>query len=143
MRHAEEGYPKEVCGFILGVLDDPGKEVVRRVTNIADREHGRDPEIFPRDARTSYRMDPLELRDIEEDADRKGLQILAVYHSHPDHEAYFSEVDRRDALLGGEPPWPGRYIVVSVRVGRAVETQAYEWDSEKRDFVNVGRLSSK
>ena len=41
--------------------------------------------------------------------------MAVIYHSHVDAGAYFSETDRRQALVGGEPAYPGAvYVVTSV-----------------------------
>ena len=49
--------------------------------------------------------------------------------------AYFSETDRGQALIKGEPAYPGAvYVVLSV-VGRDVKAvAAYRWNAESRVF---------
>ena len=91
--HAEEGYPDEVCGIVLGKAGDPTTHLVRRCSNLANQHHHEDPVRFPRDARTAYVMDPQDLLRIQREADVKGLDFLVIYHSHTDHEAYFSKTD--------------------------------------------------
>ena len=61
-----------------------------------------------------------------------------IYHSHIDAGAYFSETDRRNALVDGQPAYPGTtYIVVEVREGRAGDVRAFRWDEARRDFQEV------
>jgi [CysO sulfur-carrier protein]-S-L-cysteine hydrolase len=65
-----------------------------------------------------------------------------LYHSHPDHDAYFSAMDRERALWPGqeppEPLWPGvAYLVVSVRKGRACQARYHVWDDAAKEFVEV------
>jgi proteasome lid subunit RPN8/RPN11 len=44
--------------------------------------------------------------------------VAVIYHSHVDAGAYFSETDRRQALVGGEPAYPNAvYVVTSVVAG--------------------------
>ena len=83
--HAVETYPEECCGVILG--GDGGDEV-HRLVNIQNRLHATDPETFPRDARIAYTMDRKELDTVLEQGERRGMSLKAVYHSHPDHDAY-------------------------------------------------------
>jgi proteasome lid subunit RPN8/RPN11 len=135
-RLAEDGYPKEICGLIIGLPDDPATWQVRPVANIADAEPQMDPAGVLRDARTAYMMDPLEELAILRELDARGVDLVMIYHSHPDHDAYFSAMDRERALLGaGEPFWPGvTYLVVSVRAGRAEHACAFWWDADAGAF---------
>jgi proteasome lid subunit RPN8/RPN11 len=81
-------------------------------------------------------MDPLEQLRVLREADDRGWEALAFYHSHPDHAAYFSAMDRERALMAdGEPLWPGaNYLVVSVMGGRVCGTACYRWDAAHREF---------
>jgi len=139
VRQAEAGYPEEICGMIVGQRGAPETYRVRQVTNVANREPQEDPSGVPRDARTAYKMDPLEqLRTLRE-VDEHGWEVAAFYHSHPDHDAYFSRMDRERALApDGEPIWPGAtYLVVSVMGGRAWGAASYRWDPRQREFIEI------
>ena len=48
--HALDAYPEECCGVILS---RGGGEEVRRLENIQNTLHEKDPETYPRDARTA------------------------------------------------------------------------------------------
>jgi proteasome lid subunit RPN8/RPN11 len=39
--HAEEGYPDEVCGIVIGKAGDPKTNAVRRCLNVANTYHQR------------------------------------------------------------------------------------------------------
>lgn len=134
--HACATYPEECCGF---VLTDGETETVRRVTNLQNRMQEVDPANFPRDAKTAYFMDPKELLAVQREVDDGNWQIKAVYHSHPNHDAYFSAEDKKQALFDDEPMYPGAvYLVLSIYGGQIRSTRAFEWDDEERDFVEVG-----
>ena len=137
VRQAEAGYPEEICGMVIGKPGAPDTYRVRQVTNIANREPQEDPSGLPRDARTAYKMDPLEQLRLLREADEHGWEVVLFYHSHPDHAAYFSRMDRERALTpGGEPLWPGAvHLVVSVFSGRARDAACYTWDLGRRDFA--------
>jgi len=139
VRQAEAGYPEEICGIVIGLRSVPETYHVRQVRNIANHEHQRDPTGFERDARTAYRMDDLEVLGVLREADEAGWDLLTFYHSHPDHDAYFSLMDRDRALrTDREPLWPGAtYLVISVRSGRAMDARYYTWDDARKDFVEV------
>jgi len=134
--HAEDGYPDEVCGIVIGKPGHPKTYAVHRCANLANQYHQEDPTRYPRDARTAYLMDPKELLRIQSEADAKGLEFILIYHSHTDHEAYFSKTDRELALFDGEPLWPGAgYLVVSVREGKITNFKVFIWNHLRKDFT--------
>lgn len=134
-RHAEADYPSECCGVILARGAD--ERLLLRCRNRQDELHARDPAAHPRDARTAYYIDPQDLLRIGRyEAD--GHRVAVIYHSHCDAGAYFSETDRRNALLGDEPAYPeATYVVVSVGQGRVAGAGAFRWDPARRDFLPV------
>ena len=139
-RHAAETFPEECCGVILyyGNTDE-----VRRLRNIQNQLHALDPATYPRDASIAYAMDQKELDSIIHEAETTGARIKAFYHSHPDHEAYFSQEDRAFATPFGEPTYPEcAQIVISIydRVVRRIS--AYAWAQEKKDFVEIALRKS-
>lgn len=137
----EAEYPEESCGLVLGEAGaDPHALEVVPMENIQNRMHERDPERFPRDARTAYYLDPLQLHRTTEAMEERGLAMRAIYHSHPDHDAYFSKKDREDAAPPdlGEPLFPDcAYIVFSVREGRTVDVKGYVWVESQKDFEEI------
>lgn len=133
--HARGTWPEECCGVVLG----GGRgDRVHRIPNVQNRLHARDPETFPRDARTAYTMDPGALEAVLEQAERSGLSLKAFYHSHPDHDAYFSDEDRACAAPFGEPTYPdAAQVVVSVRNGEVAGMAVYAWSPQAGEFVEV------
>lgn len=133
--HACGTYPDECCGMIV---ERAGHEEVVRVTNVQNELHAKDPEQFPRTAQIAYTMG-REAAPILIAAERGELTLRAFYHSHPEHDAYFSAEDRKQALGGwDEPNYPqAAQIVVSVRAGLIVATKAFAWDADARDFPEV------
>nr|NIQ01073.1 M67 family metallopeptidase [Nitrospinaceae bacterium]NIR55113.1 M67 family metallopeptidase [Nitrospinaceae bacterium]NIS85534.1 M67 family metallopeptidase [Nitrospinaceae bacterium]NIT82368.1 M67 family metallopeptidase [Nitrospinaceae bacterium]NIU44581.1 M67 family metallopeptidase [Nitrospinaceae bacterium] len=114
-QHALAEYPFECCGVLLGKPGEDGDNLLIRCKNIQNQLHAKDPAHYPRDARTAYTMDPKDQLKIDSEARNRGMTIKVFYHSHPDHEAYFSEEDRKMALFNEEPLYPeARYLVVSV-----------------------------
>jgi proteasome lid subunit RPN8/RPN11 len=143
-RQAEAGYPEEICGILVGRGGQPGTVQVREVPNVANRDPQRDPGGFERDARSAYRMDDRAVLHILRESESAGLEVLGFYHSHPDHEAYFSAMDRERATLQGrEPLWPGAfYVIVSVPRGRATHAKYFAWDATRADFSEVTPAAS-
>jgi proteasome lid subunit RPN8/RPN11 len=140
---AEREFPFECCGFIIG--DDASSRVeaieeVRPITNIQNRKHAEDPVAFARDARTAFLMEPSEHLAVLNEVDFRQLKLIAVYHSHPDHDAYFSATDRAQACSfdPGEPDYPDTvHIVFSVRAGKFARAAVFRWDPSARGFVET------
>ena len=133
--HACETFPRECCGI---VVERDGRLDALRVTNVQDERHAQDPEQFPRTAETAYTMGD-EAAPILLAADRGTLRLHAFYHSHPQHDAYFSAEDRRQARgPWDEPLYPDAgQIVVSVYDGAVRAVAAFHWDAAAADFVEV------
>jgi adenylyltransferase/sulfurtransferase len=132
--HAVSTFPEECCGF---VIERDGRLAVVRVTNIQNQQHAAHPEQFPRTAATAYTMGP-EAAPVLVDHDRGRLVIRVIYHSHPQHAAYFSAEDRKQATVWDEPSYPDAcQIVMSVIDGAVRDTKAFRWDAAAGDFVEV------
>ena len=134
--HAVEEYPHECCGIVVGNPDDNRDNVVYRCENIQNKLHEKDPENFTRDARTAYNISALELQKLLSEASSKGWVFKVLYHSHPEHDAYFSQEDMRMALFDGETPiYPGtQYLVVSVYSEKVRDQALFGWNSETKTF---------
>jgi len=127
-------YPAESCGVILTRGEDRRLIPCRNVQNDL---HARDPERYPRDARTAYYIDPVDLLRIGR-LEGEGFAVAVIYHSHIDAGAYFSETDRRNAMMGDEPTYPETtYIVTSVVERRVDAMAAFRWDPMKKEFAPV------
>lgn len=135
---AEREFPYECCGFIIG---DGAAQEVRPITNIQNQKHAENPAAFSRDARTAFLMDPKEHLAVLNEIDRRKLKLLVVYHSHPDHDAYFSATDRAQACSfdPSEPDYPDTiYVVMSVRAGKFARAAVFGWDAAAKEFAEVG-----
>ena len=99
--HAQEAYPRECCGALLGRVSQnngASKEVAHTVA-LAN--------TTPEMAERRYLISSLTVREIERVAEGKGLEIVGFYHSHPDHPPVPSDVDRQQAW-----PWY-TYLIVA------------------------------
>lgn len=129
-------YPNESCGMLVGEKGQDSVAEFLPCKNSYDEMHVRYPESYPRTAKTAYLIDPKEQQKIFDEAEKMGREVKAIYHSHTDHDAYFSEEDRLVAAPWGEPSYPGIcYLVVSIWNGKLKEINEYCWDSQKTDFL--------
>lgn len=127
--HAREGYPEEVCGFIVGA------DEVKRCENRQNALHAEDPKTFPRDARTAYNLGAKDLFFLDRSL-RTARPVAVIYHSHVDVGAYFSDEDARAAAPDGELLYPVDYLVVDVRADGVRGAKLFRFDGGA--FVEVG-----
>lgn len=134
-QHAQEAFPDECCGV---VLTDGTGDRVHRLKNIQNQLHALDPQTYPRTAAIAYAIDYKELELVIDDAKRNGIKLKAFYHSHPNHDAYFSAEDKSFASPFGEPTFPGTaQIVVAVSQRAVKEMCAFAWSDDEKDFVKI------
>jgi proteasome lid subunit RPN8/RPN11 len=98
--HARAVYPEECCGAMLGRVQDGAK----LVTAALPFENA-----FPGPRAKRYELRPEDLLAAQREARLRGLDLLGVYHSHPDCDAYFSETDLKNSC-----PWYS-FVVLSIR----------------------------
>ncbi|NEU80414.1 M67 family metallopeptidase [Nostoc sp. UIC 10630] len=124
--HAESTYPEECCGIILGYLASEGKIVVEVMPteNAWNTEAGAEfsGERTAESKRRQYAIAPEVMLKTQKEARNRSLNIVGIFHSHPDHPAIPSECDRLYA-------WQGySYIIVTVQNGKAGELKSWSLD---------------
>jgi proteasome lid subunit RPN8/RPN11 len=132
--HARECYPDECCGLLVGPPGGSPEQVVR-CTNVQNTRYSSGESKL--DARHGFWINEIEIIRALREAERLGHELLAVYHSHVDADAYFSRTDE-EAALGpdGRPLWPGAaHLVVSVRGGLVRGAALFEWRELEGRFV--------
>ena len=123
-QHGERGYPNEICGILLG-KDADTRRVVRAVLPVENTfEAG---EQYHR-----FLIGPDDMFRAEREARRQRLDVLGVYHSHPNEAARPSAYDRDHAAW---TTWS--YIIVSVREGQAAEMRAWTLHEDRSGFDEV------
>jgi proteasome lid subunit RPN8/RPN11 len=125
--HAENTYPEECCGVILGYLDDESKTVVEVIptVNAWNREAENFIEISTgHNQKDRYAIAPQTMLQLQREARDRNLNIIGIFHSHPDHPAFPSQSDRLYA-------WPlYSYIIVSVINGKASEILSWSLNEQ-------------
>ncbi len=118
-RRLEESYPYEGCGLLAGTVA-AGMKVAAHFPIRNLREGA--------DARRRYLIGPEAFLAAEKEARRRGLEILGVYHSHPDARPEPSEFDRDNA-------WPWYcYLIVAVLGGRVESARAWQLKDDRSSF---------
>src|SRR5258708_38184703 len=100
--HAQSTYPNECCGAMLGAVDGDRKTVTLAVP-LQNAFSG------AQEARYELRQEVLLRADSE--ARRQGMDLVGIFHSHPDCDAYFSKTDLENSC-----PWFS-FLVLSIQKG--------------------------
>ena len=123
-RWAHEGYPQECCGLLLGRVND-GVVHVDEVVQARNANTER--------ARDRFELDAQDVLRADEQARARALDVVGVWHTHPDHPARPSATDRAHA-------WDGwSYLILSVDA-QGVEALR-SWRLAGADFVEEAVLS--
>jgi proteasome lid subunit RPN8/RPN11 len=113
--HVLDGYPNEVCGLLLGtrgVVTEVAPAGNQRIDSPGDR----------------YLIAPSDYTRIERDADRRGLQVFGIFHSHPEANAQPSQFDLDQA-------WPElAYLIIAVRSKTIAESLCWRLQETPRRF---------
>jgi proteasome lid subunit RPN8/RPN11 len=119
--HGESSYPEEGAGLMLGHIKGDHKRVVKLMVFANAREESA--------RHNRYLLTPQDYLQGEQEAARLGLDILGVFHSHPDHPNQPSEFDREWAM-----PWLS-YVITSVQSGQAAGSKSWLLSEDRKRFV--------
>jgi proteasome lid subunit RPN8/RPN11 len=100
--HARRTYPNECCGAMLGTIDGDTKHV---------REAIALDNAFEGAQAARYELRPEDLLKADKAARDRGMDLIGIYHSHPDCDAYFSTTDLQNSC-----PWYS-FVVLSIQKG--------------------------
>ena len=140
IKHAESGYPYEVCGVMIGSGDKithfrECKNLIAE--DLVETEFKNSNNLDKERLRDRFELDPKSYIDADEWARIKGLEILGIYHSHPDHPSRPSETDRQIA----SPFWG--YIIFSINQGKFndarlwyINEDAYQFEQREFELTN-------
>jgi proteasome lid subunit RPN8/RPN11 len=118
--HGVETYPEECCGLLLGDITPDGNRVseTRRIPNRHADERAR-----------RYLITPEDYHAADREARRRGLDVVGIYHSHPDAPARPSATDLAQATFPGLS-----YVIVSIRDGKPAELTNWTLASDRTRF---------
>lgn len=119
--HLEAAYPNEGAGLLLGTADGEDRAVTAVLT-LPNRWDG--DEQYHR-----FLLTPQDMLAGEHEAARRGLDVIGIFHSHPDHPAEPSGFDRDWAL-----PWYV-YTISRVSDGRLDHTRAWRLRDDRTGYT--------
>lgn len=121
---ALQSFPDECCGFFFG--KELGEE--RIITNVLIVNNSKEG-----DKRRRFEIAPKDYLNAERFANENELQLLGVYHSHPNHPAVPSEHDR----IAAQPYFS--YIIISVRENEIKDIRSWKLnDNFKFEEEEIG-----
>jgi proteasome lid subunit RPN8/RPN11 len=125
-------YPEEGAGLILGTVSGE----VRMAHLLVPMEN----RYNPNGRRTRYRIDPMDMLSGEQEAARLGLDVIGIFHSHPDHPPEPSEFDKTWAL-----PWYS-YVITSIDRGEPGKSRSWRLSEDREQLdeeeIQVLEISS-
>ncbi|NRA46747.1 MAG: M67 family metallopeptidase [Oligoflexales bacterium] len=123
-------YPREACGIIAGIKDEWAwhAECVYPMKNECA------PDIFDR-----FIFGADERLQVEKKIAAGGMQVVGFFHSHPDHEAYFSHTDliNTEEYQFGQPWLPPSYAYLVISVKRKVPANLAAFKVEEGKSVAI------
>lgn len=114
--HAERTYPNECCGAMLGRMQGE-KKIVTETVPIDNSYQG--------EQNARYELRPEDLLGADRDARARGLDLIGIFHSHPNCDAYFSETDLKNSC-----PWYS-FVVLSVLNGKFDHAASFLPDADQ------------
>jgi proteasome lid subunit RPN8/RPN11 len=129
LRHGEDSYPEEGAGVLLGHVrgDDRQVSLARPVENT----------FIKGERARRYLIDPEALFQAELEAEKHGLEVIGIFHSHPDHPAEPSEFDRNWAL-----PWFS-YLISSIHNGKIDASRSWRLNEDRGHFHEESLIISE
>jgi|TARA_B100000686_G_scaffold347483_1_gene436319 proteasome lid subunit RPN8/RPN11 len=119
---AEESCPEEACGLLWGKRCEGDVHVssVHRSKNCAE------------DPRTKFEINPQLRFDLERLAREGEMDVVGLYHSHPNGPAKPSKIDLSRA-------WETAltWVIIGLEEGKVVEKKAYKVEKPKERFVEI------
>ena len=123
--HALSTYPNECCGFFFGTAENEYRRDITKVHTVTNSKEG--------DQRRRFEISPLDYMKAEQYALEQGVELLGIYHSHPNHPAIPSQHDLNQAV-----PFFS-YIIISVGDKEVHHTTSWKLvDQEfEKETINV------
>ncbi len=115
--HAERTYPNECCGAMLGRIRGESKTVTEAVAL---------ENAYAGPQADHYELRPEDLQKADAAARSKGLDLIGIFHSHPDCEAYFSKTDLENSC-----PWYS-FVVLSIQGGKFDHANSFLPDIDQK-----------
>jgi len=128
-QQAEAAYPFEGCGLLLGPYS--ADKVTTKIILLKNmlRDEGR--------GRFDFTFSPQEFMNVQKAAEKDNLDIVGIYHTHPDHPPKPSPTDANQPMLAG---WIN--VIASVHGGKFKEAKAWWREDDQNPFIETALIMS-
>lgn len=126
-KQAEAAYPFEGCGLLLGPAAP--EKIAQEIVPLANklREEGR--------GRFDFTFSAKEFMEAGRAAEGRHLDIVGIYHTHPDHPPRPSATDTNQPMLAG---WIN--VIAAVNGGRFRDAKAWWREDDSQPFTEAALI---
>lgn len=120
--HGAASYPYEGCGLLLGRVEN-GDNIVTEIRPL--------PNVWPVEAEkpVRFRIDEQAWQQVELEAMMHDLDVIGIFHSHPDDVPVASPRDLAWAS------WPGySYLITQVLQGEPTFSRSWQLEADRAGF---------
>ncbi len=117
LEDATHAFPNECCGFLFGI-EKRDTRFISEILIVQNNKEG--------DQRRRFEIAPKDYMKAEQFALSNHLQLLGIYHSHPNHPAVPSEHDR----VAAQPFFS--YVIVAVYDETILHQRSWRLNEEQQ-----------
>jgi proteasome lid subunit RPN8/RPN11 len=126
----EKHYPHEACGLLVGPAPKDRHSIRITEAHVV-------PNLNTERAHDRFVLDPRTFDQIDREIRKRGLEVVGIYHSHPDHPAEPSAFDLARAQevveAFGDNSWV--YFIASIVKGKLEICRAWVLNAQHEAFV--------
>ena len=120
--HGVVSYPYEGCGLLLGRIVN-GDNIVEAIYTVPNRWEDEE------EKRVRFLIHDQDMLRAEMAAAEKGLDVIGIFHSHPDHPP---EASPRDLAWAA---WTGySYLITEIRDGQPLKSRSWQLLLDRSGF---------
>lgn len=122
---SEKAYPFEGCGLLIGPLST-GEKLATKIIALKNvlRDEGR--------GRFDFSFSPEEFMRAQRSAEKDDLDVVGIFHTHPDHPPRPSKTDEAQPMLAG---WIN--VIASVHGGAFKQAKAWYREDDQSAFLET------
>ena len=124
IQHSEKAGVAESCAMLLGTHNEQQWNV--KEVFLTRNAHN--------DSTTSFIISPEELLQGHQFAEKKHLELVGIFHSHPNSAASPSDMDKKFMKINGDVPW---IIFSGINTDLKAFTLEEDMDTEKEVKIKV------
>jgi proteasome lid subunit RPN8/RPN11 len=121
--HGIASFPYEGCGVLLGSVEN-GNNIVNSIFPVPNRWENEE------EKRVRFLISDSDMLQAELTAADQGIDVIGIFHSHPDHPPIASPRDLDWAAWSGYS-----YLITEVRDGESKKSRSWQLLRDRSGFV--------